>query len=83
MFTSYSTSKNPYWGETVAKPFPRVQVFLNIREFILQRNVRHVRTVAKDFTTAITSRPIREYILQRNARNESVIKKRLVLNIQF
>ena len=68
--------------QTLAKPFPRVQVFLDIREFILQRNVRHVRNVAKDFVTAITSLPVREYILQRNPRNESVIK-RLVLNIQF
>ena len=80
LFTSYSTSTNPYWGDlinvqTVAKPFPGVQVFLNIRGFTLQGGVRNVRNEAEDFITAITPLTVREYMLQRNPRNESVIKK--------
>ena len=55
----------------VAKPLPRAQVFVNSREFILQRNLKNlnVRKVAKALIRALTSLDIREHVLERNSRN--------------
>ena len=56
--------------KNVAKPLPRAQVFVNIREFILQRKQKlNVKKVAKAFIRALTSLDIREHILERNSSN--------------
>ena len=57
--------------KNVAKPLPRAQVLVNIREFILQRKLKNLnlRKVAKALIRALTSLDIREHILERNLSN--------------